>query len=339
MQFSTIDELATWMLTNIRLSRYDNQFINNLTLYITNQQRITSNQDSLFKKVTRKYYRQLTHFKIDVERALNLKWSVGVTESLPEYTGASLSIENGKIIFRSPYNRNFLTALRKNSLYNLIWVKDKRQYEADYSVTTLKQLIYLSADHYNVLNYCNTVTQIINNLSEYETVKYWTPTLLYNNDRYYIAAINEHLHEAIKDIELTDDLKTIAQLVKYGINIDQSVKDHFIDKEPYEKIRIATSFIVTVEHRDIKTAIDWLIELGCDAINEFRLISFGVPIAPNLFDNISIHKCKNIAQLNDYENPIFLHMRGNLYINEPKPLKLFKIIKIVNSDPVNLGPK
>ena len=99
MSFSTLDEFATWMLTNIRLSRYDDQFINNLTLYITNQQRITTNQDTLFRKVSKKYNRQLSHHKINTDDVLNLKWSVNIVESIPEFTGATIKIENDKIIF------------------------------------------------------------------------------------------------------------------------------------------------------------------------------------------------------------------------------------------------
>jgi len=336
MLFSTLDELATWMLTNIRLSRYDDQFVNNLTLYITTQKRITTNQDLLFRKVARKYHRQFSHSKINIENELLLRWSVEVVESLPEYTGANIKIENGKIIFRSPYNKNFLTALRKSQPYNLVWIKEKKQYEANYSPTVLKQLIYLSAEHYTVLNYCETVTQIINSLSDYENVKYWAPTLVYNNC-YYIAAINEHVYEATKDIELSDNLNTIAQLAKYGIEIDQSVKDRFADIEQPEKIRIATSFHVTVEMRDMKTVLNYLSELGCDAVNEAKsILSTGVITIPT---NESISVCKRTSQLSDFKNPVFLHMRGNIFLTEPKPLKLFKIIRVVNSDPVNLGPK
>lgn len=336
MSFSTLDELATWMLTNIRLSRYDNQFINNLTLYITNHQRITTNQDSLFKKVTKKYNRQLLHYKINADDVLNLKWSVNVVESIPEFTGASIKIENDKIIFRSPYNKNFLTALRKNFPYKLEWIKAERQYEANYSPTVLKQLMYLSADHYSVLNYCDKVTQIINSLSEYESVKYWVPTLVYNRG-YYVAAINEQIYNLIKDIEITDDLRTIAQLAKYGIVIDQSVNDRFVDKEAPEKIKIATSFHMTVELRDMKNVLEWLHELGCDAVNEAKsILSTGSITLPA---NEFITVCKRTTQLSDFENPVFLHMRGNIFLTEPKPLKLFKIIRVVNSDPVNLGPK
>jgi len=336
MDFKTLNDSATWMLANIRLSRYDEQFVNNLTLYTTQHNRITSNQNSLFKKVASKYNRQFLHHKIVVEDVLKLPWNVTVVDSIAEYTGASIKIENNKIIFRSPYNKNFLTALRKQPMYTLQWIKEKRQYEADYSPTVLKKLLYLSADHYEILNYCDNVIQIVNSLSEYEHIKYWVPTLVYNSGFYYIAAINEPLYEAIKDIEITDDLKTIATLVKYGINIDQSVKNHLLEFETIEKVKFATSFEAEVEIKDVDKVLNWLHELGCDAISEPKsfLTKLVLPI-----NNPIINVCKNTKDLISYNNPAIVYQKGTFSPTGAKPIKLFKIIKFVNSEPINLGNK
>lgn len=336
MDFKTLNDVAGWMLTNIRLSRYDEQFVNNLTFYTLQYNRITNNQDLLFKKVTSKYKKQFTHNKIIVEDLLKLPWHVNVVPSIPEYTGASIKVEDDRIIFRSPYNKNFLTALRKNPLYRLEWDKNKRQYEAKYSPTTLKQLIYLSADYYDTLNYCDKVTQIINNLGEYETVKYWVPTLIYKDSRFYIAAINEHLYNAIKNVQITDELKTIATLVKYGVNIDESVISHFLKTEPYEKVHFASSFEAQVEIKDANTVMNWLREFGCDAISEPK--SF---LTKNTLqvDATDIDICKNSKDLTNYDNPVIVYQKGTFSLVSERPLKLFKIIKFINSEPVDLGPK
>lgn len=336
MDFKTLNDVAGWMLTNIRLSRYDEQFVNNLTFYTLQYNRITNNQDLLFKKVTSKYKKQFTHNKIIVEDLLTLPWHVNVVPSIPEYTGASIKVEDDKIIFRSPYNKNFLTALRKNPLYRLEWDKNKRQYEAKYSPTTLKQLIYLSADYYDTLNYCDKVTQIINSLGEYETVKYWVPTLIYKDSRFYIAAINEHLYNAIKNVQITDELKTIATLVKYGVNIDESVISHFLKTEPYEKVHFASNFEAQVEIKDANTVMNWLREFGCDAISEPK--SF---LTKNTLqvDATDIDICKNSKDLTNYDNPVIVYQKGTFSLVSERPLKLFKIIKFINSEPVDLGPK
>lgn len=335
MDFKTLNALATWMLSNIRLSRYDDQFVNNLTLYITQHNRITSNQDLLFRKVTGKYRKQFSQLKIEVEEVLTRLWDVKIVESIPEYTGASIKIENDKLILRSPFNKNFLTALKKNPIYTLQWVKDKRQYEAEYSHTNLKELLYLTADHYPILSYCERVTQIVDSLSAYEDIKYWVPTLVYNG-HYYIAAMNEHLYEAIKDIPITDDLKTIATLVKYGVVIDQSVKDHFSKTENPIKVMLAMNFQIEIEMKDALLTIEWLEEFGCDAISEPK--SF---VTNSKLDirNTTIKFCKNPKDLRNYTNPVIVYQRGHFSLVNEKPMKLFKVIKFVNSEPIDLGPK
>jgi hypothetical protein len=168
----------------------------------------------LFRKVAGKYKRQFSQLKIEVEEILTRSWDVPLVESIAEYTGASIKIENDKLILRSPFNKNFLTALKKNPIYTLQWVKDKRQYEAEYSHTNLKELLYLTADHYTILSYCEKVTQIVDSLSAYENIKYWVPTLVYKG-HYYIAAMNEHLYGAIKDIPIkANTAPAISQRVK-----------------------------------------------------------------------------------------------------------------------------
>lgn len=336
MDFKTLDDVATWMLSNIRLSRYDDQFVNNLTLYIIQHNRITSNQDLLFKKVAGKYKRQFLQYNLAVEDILTRPWTVNIVESIPEYTGASITIENNKLVLKSPYNKNFLAAIRKNPIYSLEWIKDKRQYEAEYNHYNLKQLLYLTADHYPILNYCPKVTQIVDSLSAYESIKYWVPTLVYNN-QYYIAAMNEPLYEAIKDIPLTDDLKTIATLVKYGIVIDQSVKDHFLKTEDPEKINFAVNFQIEVEIRNTKNIIKWLNELGCDAISELKSFLSNANLTE--IRNTNITMC-SIKDFKDYNNPVVVYHHGGSYTwATQRPMKLFKAIKFVNSEPVNLGPK
>jgi hypothetical protein len=335
MDFKTLNELATWMLSNIRLSRYDDQFVNNLTLYITQHNRITSNQDLLFRKVAGKYKRQFSQLKIEIEEVLTRSWDVKIVESIPEYTGASIKIENDKLILRSPFNKNFLTALKKNPIYSLQWIKDRRQYEGEYSHTNLKELLYLTADHYSILNYCEKVTQIVERLSVYENAKYWTPTLVYKG-YYYIAAMNEHLYEAIKNIEITDDLKTISTLVKYGIAIDQSVTDHLLETEIPAKVRLAINFQVEIELRDTQLAIEWLEEFGCDAICEPKAFLTNSKLD---IHNTTINVFTNPKDLKNYENSVIVYQRGNFSLVNETPMKLFKIIKFVNSEPIDLGPK
>ena len=92
MDFKTLEDVGTFMLINIRLSRYDLQFVNNLTNMIGVKNTITTNQDSLFKKIALKYRRQYVQQKFDIDTLLLLPWKCNVIESSPQYTNASISI-------------------------------------------------------------------------------------------------------------------------------------------------------------------------------------------------------------------------------------------------------
>jgi hypothetical protein len=334
MDFKNLDDVATWMLSNIRLSRYDDQFVNNLTLYVIQNNRITSNQHALFKKVAGKYVKQFNHYKINVSDIVNLPWSVSVVESTPEHTSASITIEDNDIIFKSPYNKNFISAYRKNPIYSMIWDKDTRQYNLKYSPTVLRDLMYMSAEYYEVVRYCPITTDIINKLGEYESMKYWTPTLTYHNGLYCIKAINTNLYEAIKDIPINDDLKTIAALVKYGVKIDDSVINHFNETTDPLKVMFATTFHVEFEIKEIDTAVKWLAEFGCDGISEPKsLLKSWVSLVNINTPPKDLHK---------YSNPAIIYHKGTLSVfttSEYKNAKLLKIIKCVNSEPIDLGPK
>ena len=216
----------------------------------------------------------------------------------------------------------------------MTWDKDNRRFTMNYSPTVLRDLIYLSAEHYEVVNYCPITKDIINHLGQFETAKYWAPTLTYYNGFYCIQAINSCLHEAIKDIPFNDDLKTIAMLSKHGVKIDDSVVNHLSEKIDINKIKFAATFHVEHELKDLNTAFEWLTELGCDGIIKPKVF------LQSLFQMNGIEL--NISTPNDLSsctNPAMIYYKGNLSMLEEKPSNVLKIIKCVNSEPVNLGTK
>ena len=99
MDLKTLEDVATFMLVNIRLSRYDLQFVNNLTTLIIRNNTITTNQDSLFRKISFKYRKQFIQQKLNVDDVLLLPWKCNMIESSPQYTNASIE----KLFFSSSF--------------------------------------------------------------------------------------------------------------------------------------------------------------------------------------------------------------------------------------------
>lgn len=345
MEYKTLESVAHFMVAEVRLSHYDDQFINNLLLYIVNNSAITSNQDALFRRVARKYERQFKHFNLDVYELLKLKWTCTVIESIPEYTNAHIMVnDDGRMIFRTPYKAEFLNALKKKPIQGLTWVREKRQYEMDFSPSALKQILFLSADYFDDMQYCPVVSQIVESVSAYDDAKYWSPTLVLNNGKFIVKACTASLNEAIKDIPLDVDLKTVAQLAQYGIEVDASVKEHFYLTEDRLKVDFASSFVTTFENRLLPVMFGWLKEFGCDCVGEFN--PFKQDKGTLRADYVEELQKLGIAHKNNTSlvgstcnNPVVLVFRGAVNMMSDKPLKLFKLVKCVNSEPVNLGPK
>jgi hypothetical protein len=341
MDFKTLEDVGTFMLINIRLSRYDLQFVNNLTNFIGIKNTITTNQDSLFRKIALKYRRQFTQQKFDIDSLLTLPWKCNVIESSPQYTNASISIIKDTIIFRSPFSKSFLTALKKKPIHSMEWRKDKRQYEISYGPTTLKDLVTISADYFNTIDYCSITRQIIDSLSEYESVKYWEPTLVYNKGFFYVAACNQILYDTIQDIPLTNDLRMVADYVQYGIKISSSVIEHFVKFENPMKVTLAVNYRVECEINDLADTIKWLSEMGCDGITEpsrgTKQLFLLNGSTETLLDDLNVEIIKHQSDLNSYSKPVIIHYRSYGFMESYH--KVFKMIKCVNSEPVNLGDK
>jgi hypothetical protein len=150
------------------------------------------------------------------------------------------------------------------------------------------------------------------------------------------------LYDTIKDIPLTNDLIMVADYVQYGITVSESVIEHFSKFEDPLKINLATKFQSEFEIKDLDIAIKWLRELGCDGISESsRLSSRQLFLlgenSENLLNDLGIDIIRDQSNLKSYEKPVMIHYRN--YGAMDQPTTLFKIIKCVNSEPVNLGIK
>ena len=74
--------------------------------------------------------------------------------------------------------------------------------------------------HYDNINYCDTVQDILKEVEIYASVTCWNPTLVKINGNMYIAAINEPLYNATLEVDLYNQQEL---LIDYGIMIDENM--------------------------------------------------------------------------------------------------------------------
>ena len=334
IELNNKEQLIYYMVANLRLSRYDIRFLQNLEKISSVKKRITSNQVELVDKLIEKYERQFVKNQMFIKELSKLPWKTLVIETTDEYTSAHIGILNDNLILKTPYNKAFITAFRALSQSSFVWDNINKYYIADLSTFSLKLALRMTVIFFTEIRYSDNVKKILNQQEYYKDVKYWTPTLVCVNGNYMIACTNKALDESIKHITLNTELITLAELVRYGIQIDESILQ--TDEE-----RFAGSYNPKVELNNICDIVPWLQNIKCDYVsvsgiglstnlkfkNDLKQALENAGIQYNDAGRFAIH-----SNLNKFKFPVIVKFK---LISE-EYTHAAKIINIVNSQPVNL---
>ena len=330
VELKSIEQLLYFMKGHIHLSRYDEKFIDNISTLTT----VTTNQVVLFHRLVFKYSRQFAKHELYVEKLVDLPWNVTVVESSPHYTDGHLSIKDNQIYFRCPFNRSFIDEFRKVPLNKFLWNKDKRYYEAPYNIYSLKILLNTAHKFFENIHCCEVSTELLDEVKTYENVVYWQPTLVKRNDNLYIVATNSTLDEALGDLKLAEDAKTLVTLSKYGISIGPEF--HLDDP----KLKFMSESITTIEQSDMLNLVAWLKEIECDMVvlsgstsvnvAKRKLIEHLTDAGLEYLDTSIVAKSTK-----DSTNPVLVKFKKN-FDSAYDPKKVTKIVHLVNSLPIDI---
>jgi hypothetical protein len=335
VELNNKEQLIYFMAASLRLSRYDIRFLQNLEKIILVKKRITSNQSNLVDKLIEKYERQFVKNQMFIKDLSNLPWKTLVIETTDEYTSAHIGILDDNIILKTPYNKAFITAFRSLSQSSFVWDNTNKYYIADLSTFSLKLAIRMTGTFFNEIRYSDNVKKILSQQEYYKDVKYWIPTLVCTNSNYIIASTNSALDNAIQHIKLNTELTTLAELVRYGIMIDESIL--LTDEE-----RFAGSYNPKVELTNICDIVPWLKNIKCDYVS----VS-GVGLSTNVKFKNDLKQALEIAgiryndsgrmmihdNLSKYKFPVVIKFK---LISDTDHANTAKVINVVNSQPINL---
>lgn len=336
MQLSTKEHLVYFMQTGVmRLSNYDLKFVQNIHHFTLQQKSITSNQVALFDKLVVKYERQFKKQNLTLDFLQKLPWTTKIIQSDPIYTDAYISIIDDVIHFRAPYNKNFIANFRKLDYNPFVWKREDKRYEAKFSTPALKILVHLVHHFYPIVHYCPVVTELLNTIQEYDSVKYWQPTLIKVNGNFIISATNKYVDEAIKHIILTNDLNTMVDLSEYGIAMDDNLLE---DKD---KLNFVSDYIHEIELSKIDKIFDYLKELKCDGV---YFSGHSLLIKKDLKEKVyeittNIHNLSDTPQsrrLHNYNFPVVIQFSSMISGTKLQTNGIKKVIKIINSNPIDI---
>jgi hypothetical protein len=246
----------------------------------------------------------------------------------------NISIADNKILMSLPFSKNFIKDLRSETIFSLNWDYDNSRYEAVFSTDSFKKIIQIVSEHFSTILYCPIATKVLDTINEYATIKYWQPTLVCKNDFYYIAASNEHLQNAIKDIPLNSDVKTISLLAEYGIEVDQEL----IQSD--NRLLFASQFFTRIDYDKTENIVQRLKDIDCDcAIFANRpYTDVGSTLYTDLikqgFHVTILHDELNLdLEYKKVKRPVMIKFLAN-YLPLDYSLNIKKVIKITNSLPV-----
>jgi hypothetical protein len=331
VELKSIEQLLYFMKGHIHLSRYDEKFIDNITTLTT----VTTNQVVLFHRLVLKYRRQFTKHELFVEKLIDLPWNVKVVESSAQYTDGHITITEDMIHFKCPFNRNFIDEFRKIPLNSFVWNKQNRQYESPYSIYSFKNLLTVAKNFFPVIHNCETAQRMLDEISTYENVRYWNPTLVKRNDNLYILATNQALEEALGDIILTEDIETFIKLSTHGVTIGTE----FYENNP--KLKFMAEAVTTVEISDMDNLILWLEEMNCDMVylsgssSSINLSKIKLSSCLQESNMPHVDSRNSTVDSKKYKCPVLIKFKKNAEVIYD-PTKVVKIIYLVNSNPIDI---
>lgn len=332
--------LVIFLTHKFRLNKYDSKFLNNLSILISKNNRITSNQAELFDKLVLKYKRQFSKNKINIDEMLQLPWKTPMIATTSEYTEAFLSIHNDKLKLRVPFNKDYIKALREvDNLQFVLWDRNDKCYYATFYTTILKSIINITQKFF-VLNISNDIQLKLDIVNEYKDIKYWNPTLVKNNNNYYILACNQYLNESIKHIPLNNDPKSLLQLSRHGVNIDESLTTN-------KFLKFVGSFSPVIDLTELSELQAYCRELNIDTIiYSYRIKRikdikeqvdkhFGIGNFKTYYDGMSgtrkiVNGISNRSIYLYYGSQVFI---PSMYL---ELINCLKVVKLTNSNPVEI---
>lgn len=337
---STKEQLIHYLLGNISLGTYDRKFLVNLeTSYLTNKKPVTTNQANLLEKIVLRYKRQLAKQEVSSDEANALPWTREPIPSLPEFTETHLLLVDDELILRSPYKSAFLKDFKKLDIHSK-WEADDRLWRIPATTYTLKIVKECIERHYNTINYCEYIQDILKPLETYTSLYLWNPTFKYINGNFYVVSVSTALSESIKDLSFDIDLSNLARIAARGIEIDNTVIQKYKETYTEKQIQFAIDLSVKIDIGDHEL-VDLIATLKPDLVVFSEYVSSVKPFFSVVKEKLNMYNMSFVTQtythnvnLSDYDYIIIVE--SGLSLKHQILPYVSKLVQVVNSKPINI---
>jgi hypothetical protein len=218
--------------------------------------------------------------------------------------------------------------MRNYDLNSFIWDKNNRCYVSDYTSYSFQQAFTLVSKYFTSVELCSQSKQLLSKVDNYRDCTYWNPTLIKIKDSFYIAASNSFLMDEIKELELSDNPKTLFHLSQFGIDIDDSIITN-------ELQTFASSHVYNTDNERIDQLISYFKALDIDNV-VLENVAYKFAFVTELKNKLKEHKIKILSLEDLLENKnmvVFISFRSQSN-RFSKLNKCSKFITIKNNTPV-----
>ena len=208
----TRDQAHRWLVLHIRYSRYDTNFIDNVSRLSGESKALTKRQDELWERLVHKYRKQIKTHGWDADAIVQLNWELEPVDFDVNYSPL-LWIEDDEVCCRFPYNqrvvkeiRNVLEDHSSQWIYEydkrFQWSKERRCWHGRFNPALCKSLVDFAND--NEFEIDSSVQTLIDAMPG--TDREWLPVADYVNGCVYVSNLTPALASAFDNTELTADL-------------------------------------------------------------------------------------------------------------------------------------
>ena len=238
---ATRNEAHLELINKVRLNRYDMKFMINISeKYLSNNEPLSTGQNTLYEKIVHKYRKQLKKMRVNYKDLLALPWANGIVDDkvLTQKTYFRIAdSDNGpemQLYFNfnkkrieevralahddvgNHLNRGSTANFGNGQKYNFNWNNPKKTWYGPFNVYLYKQLYNFAKEARLCID--KSVLDLNTTMDAYGTKEDWTPGLRMVDGTMYINCIAETMLPFLKDIDFTDtSLVNIERLSKMGL--------------------------------------------------------------------------------------------------------------------------
>jgi len=224
-ELKTRNDVCEFLLEYIRLNRYDNKFISNITQkYVRKDKPLTLKQSEVFDIIVLKYSRQFKKLGIDALEISSKQWKIPLI-SISELNAQSFfKIEDDIMKINFSFNKKVIEEIRtliyddeciylnnavsdglstrfgENEKYDFVWDKENMYWHGKFNVNLFRSLYDFAKKHSIKLD--KSVIDVTNNT--YGPSSNWASQLYLVHNRLYINNITETMIKHLADFDLTN---------------------------------------------------------------------------------------------------------------------------------------